>query len=64
VEAMKLELLQTRHKLLAAEASLARLEEHSRQKLASHETSLQEVLKEKSAAARGLKLLVYEALSC
>jgi len=44
--------VQTRHKLAAAEGSLARLEEHHAHNISSHENSMQEVLKEKIITVR------------
>ena len=55
VEALNLELLQTRHKLAAAEGALSRLEQLHESKAASQEAALQEVVREKKNLVQGLE---------
>jgi len=61
VEALHLELLQTKHKLTAVEGSLARLEELHEHKSTSHEAAMQELLRDKEATVQTLEQRLHKA---
>jgi chromosome segregation ATPase len=54
-ETLNLELMQTKHRLAAAEASLSRLEDLHAHKSAAHESAMSEVLKDKAHAIETLE---------